>query len=223
MGVNEITMFSSRFGSGKCSIIGHSQKTSPVFAALANGVMAHALDYDDTHSKSVLHPNVTVAPVVITLGEDREISGKTLLASFIIGVEASCKLGLSCTIGPFQSGFIYTSLIGIYGASVASAKILELDFDGIVNSLGISYSLTSGNAEQLVEGTLSKILQAGIASMNSVTSALLASTGFTGAREAFEEKYGFFNVYLRGNYNLKPINELGKEYEIPFVSFKPYP
>ena len=222
-GSKEIVDLATKLAPGKCSIIGYKTKVSPPFAALANGTIGHALDYDDTHSKSVLHPSVVIAPAVFSLGEDREVSGERLMISFIVGVETVCKLGLACKIGPLQIGYIYTSLLGTFGASIASAKLLNLTRDEMINSLGIAYSFTSGNAEQLIEGTLSKRLQAGIASMNGLIASLLSSTGFTGAKEAFEGKYGFFNVYIRGNYDTTPIDELGCKYEIPYVSFKPYP
>jgi len=152
----------------------------------------------------------------------KALSGKEFLEAFIAGVEVDCKLGLCAKIGPLQLGYIYTALIGTFGAAAASAKLMGLDGEGIAMFLGVAYSLTSGNAQQLVEGTLSKRLQAGRAAMNGVLSTLIASKEFTGAKEVFEGKFGFFNVYLRGKYDPKPIDELRVSYEIPYVSFKPY-
>lgn len=222
-GCEEVSRLSREQGQGRCTIIGYNYKTSPTFAALANGIIGHALDYDDTHSKSILHPTVAIAPAVLSLGEDRGVSGETLLLSFIIGVETMCKLGLACKKGPLETGYIYTSLIGTFGAAAASAKILDLSYEKTLNAIGISYSFTSGNSQQLVEGTLSKRLQPGIAAMNGVLSALLADRGITGAKKVFEGKFGFYHTYLRGEYDPKPIEDLGVTYEIPQVSFKPYP
>ena len=221
-GSPEIAELSRSFGKGDVTILGFGYKTSTPYAALANGTIGHALDYDDTHSKAIFHPTVVVAPAALAIAEEKGLSGKEFLEAFIAGVEVDCKLGLCARIGPLQLGYIYTALIGTFGAAAASAKLMGLDEKGIAMSLGVAYSLTSGNAQQLVEGTLSKRLQAGIAAMNGVLSALIASKGFTGAKEVFEGKFGFFNVYLRGEYDSKPIDELGVSYEIPYVSFKPY-
>ncbi len=222
-GSREIAELAGRLGSGSASIIGFGFKTSTPYAALANGTIAHAWDYDDTHSKAILHPTVVVAPAALAVAEDRNLSGRDFLEAFIAGVEVDCKLGLSAKIGPLAIGYIYTALIGTFAAATASAKLLDLDSNGIARAIGVAYSLTSGNAEQLIEGTLCKRLQAGIAAMNGVLASLVASSGFTSAREVFEGKFGFFNVYLRGEYDLKPVDELGVKYEIPYVSFKPYP
>ena len=96
-------------------------------AAWVNGVMAHARDYDDTHDAAVLHAGVSVIPAALAAAELRGgCSGAELVAGIAVGLELACRLGLATRIGIIESGFIYSSLFGYFGATAAAARCFAI-------------------------------------------------------------------------------------------------
>ncbi len=111
-------------GYPEAGVIGGGFKTSVLLSALANGVIAHALDYDDISTKFLAHPSVNLVPAILALGEKRKISGKEVLTSYIIGFEVGANLGNVMGMPFFGRPWHATSILGSIGASASSAKIL---------------------------------------------------------------------------------------------------
>jgi 2-methylcitrate dehydratase PrpD len=190
-------------------------------AAFANGVMAHARDFDDTHDAAIVHANTSVLPAAFAMAEKRQCSGKDLICAVVLGVDLACRMGLAA---PSLGGWIHSSTLAYFGSAAASAKLAGLEFDQIVNAMGIVYSQVAGNTQCLIEGALSKRMQPAFGARGGVFSTLLAERGVTGPREVLEGKYGFFHLYQRGNYSRERLlKDLGKHFEGINLSMKPYP
>lgn len=209
-------------GKGHATVFKFKDRLSATSASLLNSVLIHAFDFDDTFDEGALHTYVTVLPAVFSLAEKSgNTSGKDILTAIIIGVDVIVRLSMGIKT---PLSWIRTATLGSFGAAAASAKILNLDKEKIHNTLGIVYSLTSGNAQTLIDGGLTKRMQPGFSSRSAVFSALLAQKGINGAIDVFEGKYGFFNLYERGIYDRDPIlKDLGKEFYGDKLSIKPYP
>jgi 2-methylcitrate dehydratase PrpD len=110
-------------GKPESGVIASGFKTSAPLAALVNGIMAHALDYDDISTKFLAHPSVNLVPAILALGESKGISGKEVLASYIIGFEVGANLGSIMGMTFFGRGWHATSILGSVGAAAAAAKI----------------------------------------------------------------------------------------------------
>jgi 2-methylcitrate dehydratase PrpD len=194
-------------------------------AALVNGTMAHARDYDDTHDGAVLHAGVSVVPAALAAAElDPSASGADLVAGIAAGLELICRLGTATTIGIIESGYMYTSLFGYFAATAAAARVLRFDRDATVNALGVAYSQAAGTHQVTRDAALAKRLQPGFAAKAALVSTALVKRGITGARMTFEGKDGLFRTYLRGRYDRDLLREgLGKRYEFLNLSYKPYP
>jgi 2-methylcitrate dehydratase PrpD len=191
--------------------------------ALVNGTMAHALDFDDTHDKAVLHAGVTVIPAALAVAEQRRaVRGRDFINAVALGLEITCRLGLAtqCWIG-----WMLTPLYGYFGATTAAAKLLNLGQEALLDAWGIAYAQASGNQECVPQGgALTKRLQAGLAAQGGVLSVLFTQYGITGAKTCFEGKAGLFPLYQRGEYDPSLLtSELGKRFEMANLSFKPYP
>jgi 2-methylcitrate dehydratase PrpD len=92
------------------------------------------------------------------------------------------------------------------------------------HAFGIAYAQAAGNRQCILDGALTKRLQAGQAASAGVLSALLARRGFTGAHEVFEGKFGFFELYQPNGADPSLLTaELGAAYRGEGLSFKPYP
>jgi 2-methylcitrate dehydratase PrpD len=210
-------------GNPDASVIGRNLKTSVYNAAMANGVLGHALDYDDMSASLIGHPSTVVLPAVLAMGEYRKISGRQALEAFVLGIEVSCAIGRGANPDHYQNGWHPTTSIGVFGATAAAGKILGLPVERLIHAFGIAGSESSGLRENF--GTMTKPLHAGRAAAKGVLAAMLASKGFTGTGNIFEGEAGFFKA-MAGNYDLEKIHKsLGNPYEVesPGLSIKPYP
>ncbi|MBI3965652.1 MAG: MmgE/PrpD family protein [Chloroflexi bacterium] len=198
-------------------------------AALANGNMGHALDFDDTHDRAILHAGVTTIPALLAAaehgsGQSRPVSGRTALAALATSIDMIARMGLAIRRGPGDTGWIYTPLLGFFGAAAAAARAYGLDEERTLHALGIAYAQTAGNNQCVPDAALTKRLQAGFAAQGGVLSAQLAQRGVTGAKQIAQGKYGFYHVYLNDDYDPAPLlADLGERFEVADLSFKPYP
>lgn len=222
-GCAEVVELMRSWGGGGCSsILIRGGKVAPPFAALANSMMMHALDFDDTLDESALHTFVSVLPAALSASEYMGgISGKRLIEALVVGVDTICRLSLGIQ-RPLS--WIRTATCGSFGAAAAVGKLLGLSHEKLTNALGIVYAQTSGNAQGLLEGKLIKRMQPGFASQAGLNAAFLAKAGITGSHHVFEGPYGFFNLYEHGEFDSAPVlKDLGSHFSLMDLSIKPYP
>jgi 2-methylcitrate dehydratase PrpD len=200
------------------------RRYSPPTAALANGAAAHALDFDDQHDPARVHTNCVVLPTLLATAEDLgNVSGKDFLLSHAIGAELHARLGLAC-YNSLGKGWHPTMVFGTPAASLAAGRLLKLDAEGLRNALGMAFHQTSGSAQSMRDGVLSKRLGAGFAARAAVLGAFLAADGLTGTRRTLEGNAGLFALYERGEVKSEILTEsLGSHWRIREYSFKPYP
>ena len=212
-------------GTPQSGVVGNSFKSSAPLAALANGTMAHALDYDDVLGIMTGHPTVPVLPAVIALGEMYHSSGRIVLEAYIVGVEVEARIGSG--IGPhhYAVGWHATATIGALGAATAAAKMLGLNVSETRIAMGIAASEAGGLRQNF--GTMTKPFHAGNAAKNGIIAAMLARKGFTADENILENPYGFCPVLGgEGEYNLTMMTKnLGNPFAIinPGLDMKPYP
>lgn len=194
-------------------------------AAWVNGGMSHARDYDDTHDGAILHAGVTSVPAAIAAGQLRgTLSGADLIAAVAAGLEVTCRLGVAIQVDIIASGFIYTSLLGYFGATAAAGRALGLTAEEMVQAFGIVYSSVAGNHQVTRDASLMKRLQPGLAAQAAVVAVQLAQCGIRGAQGVFEGTDGFFRVYLHGRVDAEVVRQdLGRRFELMHLSYKPYP
>ena len=194
-------------------------------AAFVNGGMAHARDYDDTHDGAILHAGVTAVPAAIAAAQLRgKLSGAELIAAVAAGLEVTCRLGVAIKVDIIESGFIYTSLLGYFGATAAAGRAFGLTEAEMVNAFGIVYSSVAGNHQVTRDASLMKRLQPGLAAQAAVVAVQLARKGIRGAQGVFDGADGFFRVYLHGRADSDVVRkDLGTRFELLNLSYKPYP
>jgi 2-methylcitrate dehydratase PrpD len=194
-------------------------------AAWINGGMSHARDYDDTHDGAILHAGVTAVPAAIAAAQLRGgVSGADLIAAVAAGLEITCRLGVAIQVDIVESGFIYTSLLGYFGATAAAGRALGLNEEQMLNAFGIVYSSVAGNHQVTRDASLMKRLQPGLAAQAAVVAVQLAQRGIRGAQHVFEGADGFFRVYLRDRVDTDVARQgLGQRFELLNLSYKPYP
>ena len=207
-------------GKPQATILGHGLKTSVMNAALINGAMAHALDYDDTHIGSMGHPSAPVVPAVLAVAEWKGLSGKSALEAFLLGFEVETRIGMGLGPKHYDRGWHNTSTYGRFGAAVAAGKLLGLSLGEMKQAMGLAGTQAAGL--RLVFGTMTKPFHPGKSAFDGVLSAILAQRGFTCAPNILEAKKGFVET-LGVHSKLEPmVKNLGKTYQVLKDTFKPY-
>jgi 2-methylcitrate dehydratase PrpD len=217
-------------GPDQAYVVGESQRISAPWAAFANGVLAHSLDYDDTHLPSVLHPSASVVPAALAAAEQSGADGARVLDAIAVGIEVVVRLGM---VGYdrelrnsvfFEHGQHATSICGTIGSAIAASLLLDGSERGVVDAIGVSASMAGGIIEANRTGGTVKRLHCGWAAHAGVTAAQLVTHGFTGPPTALEGRFGFFEAYLQGRVALHEVTDrLGEHWEVPGIFFKPYP
>lgn len=181
---------------GAATFVGRGAKGTPHDAALVNGALSHALDYDDVNQMMQGHPTVPVASAVIALGEALGRSGADVLHAFIAGYEVECQIGQMAGDSHYDNGFHATGTFGTFGAAAGAAKLLGLDAKRTAMALGIAASQASGL--KINFGTMTKPLHVGKAAMNGLIAAKLAARDFTARDTALEAPQGFIATQVPG-------------------------
>lgn len=204
---------------------GTGRMSSAADAALANGTMAHALDFDDTHDAAVLHAGVSTVPAALAIADRLGgVSGTHLLTAVAAGLDLACRLGVATRLPPIASGWAYTALFGLFGATVAAGKLMRLDAERVAHAIGIAYAQAAGNSQCMPDAALTKRMQAGLAARTGVLSATLAAAGVTGTANTFEGRHGLARVYLRDEFDRdRLLDALGTRFEHEQLGYKPYP
>ena len=212
-------------GRPECTVLGLGTRTSALNAVWANGVLSHALDYDDISNTMGGHPSVPVLPPLYALAERQSFSGKALLLAYAVGFETECKIGRAVNFVHYDRGWHPTSTLGIFGAAAAAAKLLGLSAIECAQALVMAASMAAGIKANF--GTMTKPLHIGQAARNGLLATRLAAKGFSANLQAFEAKQGFCNVYNgEEQYRLDAMTEIwGEPFDLvrPGVAIKQYP
>ena len=212
-------------GRGRCAVLGTPARTGASWAAFANGVAAHALDFDDMCFVSLAHPSCALFPAALAAGEMARGTGRSLLEAYVVGFELECRLGAAMNPRHYhERGWHCTSTIGTVGAAAAAARVLGLTPEATAHALGIAASSACGLKENL--GSMVKPLHAGMAARNGVLAARLAERGYTASERSLDGPQGFLAAMDAQQTTLEPAAaDLGVHWEIlaTGITVKLYP
>lgn len=212
-------------GPGPRAVLGHPDRLALRDAVLANGILMHGLDYDDTHGEGVVHLTVAVLPAVLGLGAQLGRSGRELVTAYVAGIECGARVASVAKGGFHQAGFHPTGVVGAFAAAIAAAKLYGMDVAQLIHAQGAALSVASGSLEFLQDGSWTKRLHAGWAGVGGITAAALARGGFVAPQAAYEGRFGLFALYLeKSDVPLERATAgLGATWETLNVAVKPFP
>lgn len=207
-----------------CKIWGTNKRASVFNATLINGIMSHAIEMDDVHKKSKCHAGTVIIPTALTLGEIKNISGKELLLSIILGYEIIFHIGMGIGASSHRlKGWHATSTCGTFGSAAVASKILDLNLKQTISALGIAGTQSSGLWAFTGDGATNKKFHAGHAAQCGILAAILSAGGMTGPSKILEAKDGGFFQATSDDFDYKTvISNLGRKFEILNVDRKPY-
>lgn len=209
------------------TVFGHAVGTDAVTAATINGGLIHSLEYDDTHTGSIVHGSSVLSASALAAGEMSGGSGEAVLTAYILGWEMLVRMGEAAP-GSFQAaGFQVTSVGGALASAYIAARLFGLDADKTSMAMGIALSQASGVFEFLSNGSSVKSLHPGWAAHAGVTAAQLARHGMTGPETSLEGRYGLFASFARDVEAAErfrgSLASMGSDWKIAAAAFKFYP
>ncbi|HEY3920398.1 MAG TPA: MmgE/PrpD family protein [Stellaceae bacterium] len=214
-------------GQGRAHILGFAGTTAPQPAALANGAMASAQSFDDTHNATIVHVTASLLSACLALGEEIDASGAEFMTALIAGSELACRIGLAAPLQFHKRGWHPTGIFGAVGATYAACRLLRLDAKQTAHAVGITGSFAAGIGIGMREGAESPNLHAGWAAQSGIAAALLAKHGHTGPMEVFEGTGGLLPTHVQEkDYRFDfagALHGLGARWECQTISLKPYP
>ena len=206
-------------GAKESQLISSSQWVTAESAALTNGTIGHALDYDNTHFINLGHPTAVVLPVVLALSEKFNLNLDESITAYIIGVETAIRIGHILGFSHYNAGFHQTATSGAFGATAAASRIMNLNLNQTMHAFGLVSTQASGIKSQF--GTMGKPFHAGMSASNAIQSTKLASLNFISVINSLECEQGFLDTHnWNGNIPDVAINDLGKNYLYTKIKYK---
>jgi 2-methylcitrate dehydratase PrpD len=223
-GVSGINYIKRHGSSGKCTVMGTQLKAGPLEAALANGMMGHADETDDSHGRSRSHPGCSIVPATMASSEVFKITGDHFVKAVTLGYDVGTRL-LMAMGGP---EFSYTShksshsIAGMFGSAAASACVAKFNAQKIRWVFDYTAQQSSGIAAwgRDKDHIEKAFVFGGMPARNGLASTLLVDTGWNGIDDIFSGADNFFLAYAPNAKSNLLIENLGVQYEIALTDIK---
>lgn len=216
-------------GTKESSVIGSKIVTSAQHAALANGMLAHADETDDSHAPSLTHPGCGVVPAALAMAEREKRNGTQFLRAVALGYDVGCRLTMALHSYDFRDAGHSTHSFGpMFGAAAAAGALAGLNYDQTRHLLSYTAQQTSGVScwmrdEQHIEKAFDF---GGMPARNGVAAAAMVAHGFTAVEDVFSGERNFFVAYDERHRIRRPpeperlTHELGATFEIMNTNIK---
>lgn len=220
---DKMRTFLSKFNDGgKITAIGYRRRTDIFKAALVNGITSHILELDDGNRHSIVHSGSAVFSTLLPLIEQENMDGQRAIAGIVAGYETAIRIGSAIQPSHRSRGFHSTATCGTFGAAMAASKGLRLSEREMSCALGIAGTSASGLQQYLEDGSEIKQYHPGKAALCGLLSAYLAQCGLTAPGNILEGERAFFQLAC-DEWNVSEITgNLGQNFSILDVYFKPY-
>ena len=210
-------------GTEEAAVAGSSIMTTVVNAALANGMLAHADETDDSHKDSRSHPGCAVVPAAIAMAEREECRGEALLRAVVLGYDLSCRINLALGVEQlYDKGHSTHSIGPMFGAAAAAGALAGLKAKQIPWLL--SYTAQQASGLNSYPRDLDHIEKAfdfgGLPARSGAMAATMVAAGFTGVADVFIGRGNFMNAYSPDPQLELLTDELGSRFEITRTNLK---
>lgn len=211
----------------QCRIVGTGLKSDPVTAALANGALSHALDYEDSNSTVTMHPNAVSTPALLAMAELKGgVSGKDFLTALTIADELVCRLQYTFLEDLCKYGWYMGPVAGAFASVIAIAKMLNYSRETTLDAIANCLFMATGSGELVnSKKSVMRAVRDGFGARAAVEACLLAEYQIpTGFETPFEGKMGYFQAYSQGKYDIdRFLDGLGEKWLAENLTFKMWP
>jgi 2-methylcitrate dehydratase PrpD len=213
-------------GQGRSAILGTGRQTSAAMAALANGAMAHALDFEDAFDRAPGHPNASLVPALLALAQaEGPVSGERFVAALVAGCEMSCRMALALRRPMEAGGWYPPPMLAAFGAAAGAAHLLGLNAVQMRDALSLTLCSTVMPGEiKHSARTVIRAVREAFPAQAAVLAALLAHEGVSGFEAPLEGKAGFYALYAGGQFDADVLIAVPtQDFSIAELTFKPWP
>jgi 2-methylcitrate dehydratase PrpD len=213
----------TRGGASEAGVVASSVTTSAENAALANGMLAHADETDDSHAPSLTHPGCGIVPAALAMAEREEASGEAFLRAVALGYDVGCRLTMALDAYQFREDGHSTHSFGpMFGAAAAAAALARLSERQVRHCLSYTAQQASGiSCWMRDEEHIEKAFDfGGMPARNGVAAATMVAHGFTGVEDAFSGERSFFVAYGRKPDAERLVAGLGETFEVLNTNIK---
>jgi 2-methylcitrate dehydratase PrpD len=210
-------------GIEEAAVVGSKIVTTAVNAALANGMLAHADETDDSHAPSLTHPGCGIVPAALAMAERERQNGMALVRAVALGYDVGCRLTLSLDPHQFREDGHSTHSFGpMFGAAAAAGALAGLSERQARHMLSFTAQQASGVSCWMRDPDhIEKSFDfGGMPARNGVAAATMVAQGFTGVDDVFAGERNFFVAYGRKPEPGKLVDGLGAVYEIMNTNIK---
>jgi 2-methylcitrate dehydratase PrpD len=209
-------------GAPDCTVLGFGGRAPAMMAALANGALAHCLDYDD-QTPWGQHTASSIVPAAFAVAERQGgVSGKDLIAAVAAGQDIFARL--RCHV-VWKKDWNLSTVLAVFAATASASRVMGLSAAQTAHAMGIATMQSSGIMEMVAgRGSDLRGMYAGFSAKGAVLAAMMAQKGVTGIDRAFEGEHGFMNTYFAGRFDRDAIlRDLGREYLGSGTLYKRWP
>jgi 2-methylcitrate dehydratase PrpD len=213
-------------GAGPCILLGWGDRVSLAASVLANGALAHAIDFEDVFDRSPIHPNACAVAAALAIAQARgDVSGRELLAAIAVGSDLVCRLALALDADPSAQGWYTPSILGAYGATAAAARLYGLDAAQTVDAFALTLSQVTCSTEfKRSPRSALRAIRDSFAASAAVLAAQLAARGVAGFDQPFEGEAGLYALYAGGTFDAAALlGDLGDVFCGEQISYKIWP
>ena len=207
-------------GKAETTLIGNGARVPAVHGAFANAIASHSVELDDVDVLALFHFSPPVVSAALAVAEREQATGREFIAAVAAGCEMMARASAATNPSLRDRGYHTTPTCGVFGATIAAARLLKLDRDATVSALGLAGAQASGLME-MYGPSMQKRFNPGPSARNGVTSAIMAQMGFTGAATIFDGEHGFCRAFS-DHYDVGALTKgLGQDFPV-FMEYKPY-
>jgi len=216
----------TREGEGKeeSTLIGFGGKAPCWMAAFVNGSLAHPLDYDDTTDEFANHPSAHTFPAALAVAEKvGNVSGQKFITAMALGIDLNARLSAAPKGSILEDyPWVPITVFGVFSATAAAGKLLELTDQEMVNAFGIALDRASGLLESIASpDSEMRGIRDSFGNREGVLAALMAKKGISACQDSIEKLYKFF--YDNDYDSSKLTSNLGSEFWVLKVGLKAWP
>jgi 2-methylcitrate dehydratase PrpD len=185
-------------GAKEATVIGSRVVTLAQHAALANGMLGHADETDDSHAPSLSHPGCAIVPAALAMAEREGRNGAAFLRAVALGYDVGCRLTMALHAYDFRNAGHSTHSFGpMFGAAAAAGALAGVNADRARWVLSYTAQQCSGiSCWMRDEEHIEKAFDfGGMPARNGVASAAMVASGFTGVEDVFSGERNFFVAY----------------------------
>jgi 2-methylcitrate dehydratase PrpD len=228
-GEKAISFIKTQGGTPESTVIGSRVVTSAQNAAMANGMLAHADETDDSHAPSLTHPGCGIVPAALAMAEREQSNGLTFLRAVALGYDVGCRTTMALHAYDFREVGHSTHSFGpMFGAAAAAGSLAGLKYDQMRHLLSYTAQQASGVSCWMRDAEhIEKAFDfGGMPARNGVAAAAMVAHGFSGVEDVFAGERNFFVAYDESSRTGKPpqperlIEELGTRFEVMNTNIK---